>query len=212
MGATPSSPTVSGATATTSEGSGDAEAADALERASNGDREAIMWLYDRYAPSLMAIAVRVTGSTAEAEEVLQDAMTRAWIEARSYDRNRGSALAWLVTLTRNRAIDVVRARGRRGAYQEIANEDARSIYEQPATPEHTVSEAERAAAVRLALRSLTEAQRQALDLAYFAGMSHSEIAKELGQPLGTVKTHIAQAVRRLRDELARFSPRPPQQS
>jgi RNA polymerase sigma-70 factor (ECF subfamily) len=126
-------------------------------------------------------------------------MVRAWIEAPGYDRSRGSAIAWLVALTRNRAIDVIRARGRRSAYE---NEAGESPPDAPATPESAVSDAQRADAVRSALGLLTEDQRRALDLSYFGGLSHSEIAERLGQPLGTVKTRIAQAVRKLREALA----------
>jgi RNA polymerase sigma-70 factor (ECF subfamily) len=177
------------------------DAANALERAAAGDREALLALYDRYATVLMGVAFRITRSHAEAEEVLQDAMTRAWLEAPTFDRRRGSALTWLVTLTRNRAIDVVRARGRRTEY-ETASFDAES--EPVSTPEHETSDAQRARAVRSALALLSDDQRRTLDLAYFSGLSHSEIAAHLGQPLGTVKTRILQAVRILRAELARF--------
>jgi RNA polymerase sigma-70 factor (ECF subfamily) len=182
----------------------DSDAASAaLERAGRGDRSAIMWLYDQYAPMLTAVALRITGSTAEAEEVVQDAMVRAWLEAGTFDRTRGSAGAWLVTLTRNRAIDVVRARGRRAHHEADAGDES-ELGATPLTPERAMVESERATAVRSALAVLTEDQRRTLDLAYFSGLSHSEIAEQLGQPLGTVKTRIAQAVRRLREELARF--------
>ena len=193
-------------TADASARAADADATDALERASKGDRSALMALYDRFAPSLMAVALRITGSSAEAEEVVQDAMTRAWLEAASFDRTRGSAAAWLVTLARNRAIDIVRARARRATHEVAAG--ATPVEAQP-SPEHEVVDAERARAVRRALASLTADQRSALDLAYFSGLSHSEIAERLGQPLGTVKTRIAQAVRRLRDEIAALAPPPP---
>jgi RNA polymerase sigma-70 factor (ECF subfamily) len=182
---------------------GDDEAADALERTGRGDRAALMSLYDRYGSTLLAVASRITSSRAEAEEVLQDAMVRAWIEAPTYDRARGSAIAWLVTLTRNRAIDVVRSRGRRTAHE---TESGDGPADPPPTPERAVSEAERAQAVRAALATLTKDQRKALDLAYFGGLSHSEIAEKLRQPLGTIKTRIAQAVRRLRDALAHHGP------
>jgi len=177
--------------------------ADALERAAHGDRTAMLWLYDRYAPMLMAVAARITGSSAEAEEVLQDAMFRAWLESPTFDRHRGSAVTWLVTLTRNRAIDVVRARGRRTAYEDASNDQ--SIPEALPTPESAVASEQEAVVVRAALAVLTAEQRRVLDLAYFGGLSHSEIAEHLAQPLGTIKTRIAQAVRRLRDEMQRLA-------
>ena len=183
---------------------GEQQAADALEQAARGNRDALMSLYDRYGAVLMAVALRITRSNAEAEEVLQDAMTRAWLEAPSFDRERGTVVAWLVTLTRNRAIDVVRSRGRRTLHETAATDAP--LETSPATPENATSDAQRAQAVRTALAALTEEQRRTLDLAYFGGLSHSEIAQKLGQPLGTVKTRIAQAVRRLREELAQFDP------
>ena len=164
-----------------------------LERAARGDRTALLELYDRYAPALMAVAYRITGGRAEAEDVVQDAMLRAWRDAASFDRARGSATSWLMTMTRNRAIDVVRARKRRDVHATNEPPDDGATVQ---SPELEVSTAERAAAVRLALDSLTEDQRAVLDLAYFSGLSHSEIASRLGEPLGTVKTRIAAAVRR----------------
>ena len=181
----------------------DESAIEALERAGRGDRQALLSLYDRYAPILLAVATRVTGSPAEGEEVVQDAMVRAWLEAPSYDRTRGSPIAWLLTLTRNRAIDIVRARGRRTAYEMAATDEALRSEPSP-TPESELGDAQRSHAVRRALASLSGEQRAVLDLAYFSGLSHSEIAERLQQPLGTVKTRIAQCIRRLRDELERL--------
>ncbi len=182
------------------------EPEDLLERVAAGDRAALVVLYDGVSGTLMAVALRVTGSRAEAEEVVQDAFMRAWREAGSFDRGRGSALAWLVTLTRNRAIDVVRSRKRRATHEdESAETESR---EPTVTPEGAVADAERAAAVRLALETLRPEQRAVLDLAYFSGLSHSEIAERLDQPLGTVKTRILQAVRHLREHLGRHAPPP----
>ncbi len=182
------------------------EAEDLLEQVARGDRGAVMALYDRFAPALMAVALRITGGRAEAEDVVQEVFTRAWREATTFDRARGSAAAWLVTLTRNRAIDVVRSRKRRGRHEDEQTHEEPVVVAPPATPEVEVVDAERAAAVRRALDALRPEQRQVLELSYFGGLSHSEIAAKLNQPLGTVKTRIAQAVKRLRDELARFSP------
>ncbi len=183
-----------------------AEAEDLIERAARGDRDAVMSLYDRFAPVLMAVAMRITGGRAEAEDIVQEVFARAWREAATFDRARGSAVAWLVTLTRNRSIDAVRSRKRRTRHEDDQTREEPVVAAAPATPELAVADAERAAAVRVALESLRPEQRQVLELAYFSGLSHSEIAERLGQPLGTVKTRIAQAVKRLRDELSRFSP------
>lgn len=182
------------------------EAEDLLERAARGDRDAVMSLYDRFAPVLLAVAMRIAGGRAEAEDIVQEVFARAWREAATFDRARGSAVAWLVTLTRNRAIDAVRSRKRRTRHEDDQTREEPAVAPPSSTPELAVVDAERAAAVRVALESLRPEQRQVLELAYFSGLSHSEIAERLGQPLGTVKTRIAQAVKRLRDELSRFSP------
>lgn len=177
-----------------------------LERVARGDRDAVMTLYDRFSGVLLAVALRVLGQRAEAEDVVQDVFARVWREAASFNRQRGSAAAWLITLARNRSIDVVRARRRRSEHE--ADEPDAAPVEPLATPEGALSDAQRAAAVRLAMSALRPEQRAVLELAYFSGLSHSEIAARLDQPLGTVKTRIAQSVRKLREELARFAPQP----
>lgn len=183
-----------------------------LERAAQGDRDAMLGLYDLLGPVLRAVALRVTSDPADAEDVLQDALVRAWSEAERFDRARGSAMTWLVTLTRNRAIDVVRARRRRNSRaDEGAQLAAVGLFDtgtQPATdPEERASHTQRAAAVRAALAALSHEQRAVLDLAYFQGLSHSEIATALAQPLGTVKTRILLAVRKLRAHLEAYDER-----
>lgn len=180
--------------------------ADALiERVAQGDRAAVMALYDRFAGAVLAVALRVTGNRAEAEDIVQEVFSRVWREAAAFDRARGSAAAWIITLTRNRAIDVVRSRSRRARHEDDQTAEEPVVAVAPATPEAQVGEAQRAEAVRRALDALRPEQRQVVELAYFGGLSHSEIAERLQQPLGTVKTRIAQSVKRLRDELARFS-------
>jgi RNA polymerase sigma-70 factor (ECF subfamily) len=174
-----------------------------IERAGRGDRSALVALYDRFAPSLLALAMRILRSKSEAEDVVQDAFVRAWREAPSFDRQRGSAAAWLATLARNRAIDVLRARARQSRHSD----EQRHAFElehgdRARSPELDASVSERAVAVRAAIEALSPEQREALELAYFAGLSHSEIAATLGHPLGTVKTRLLSAARRLRDALA----------
>lgn len=182
------------------------EAEDLLERVARGDRKAVLALYDRFGSTVFAVALRVTGNRGEAEDITQEVFTRAWKEAVTFDRARGSAAAWLITLARNRAIDLVRSRSRRVRHEDEQSTEEPVLVEMPTSPEAAVGDAERAAAVRVALDALRPEQRQVLELAYFNGLSHSEIAERLQQPLGTVKTRIALAVKRLRDELARFAP------
>lgn len=179
----------------------DVDAEALVERVAQGDRAALLALFDRAGSLLLAVAARVTGDRAEAEDVVQETLLRVWHEAPRFDRARGSASTWLVTLARNRAIDRVRARRRRGHYEESVEPPAAPS----ATPEGAVFEAHRAAAVRCALAALKPEVRAVLELSYFSGLSHSEISERTGQPLGTVKTRIAQGVRALRDALAAFS-------
>lgn len=174
-----------------------------LERVARGERPALLALYDRLGPAMLAVALRVTRDRPAAEEVVQEAMLTVWREAPGFDRSRGSAAAWMLTLTRNRAIDVLRAQRRRGGYEQRSADE---VPEPVATPERASVEAERAVAVRAALGGLRAEQRVALELAYYRGLSHSEIAAELDLPLGTVKTRIALAAKSLRDALARFAP------
>jgi RNA polymerase sigma-70 factor (ECF subfamily) len=174
-----------------------------IERAGRGDRSALVALYDRFAPSLLALAMRILRSKSEAEDVVQDAFVRAWREAPSFDRNRGSAAAWLATLARNRAIDVLRARARQSRHSDEHRHAAElELGDRARSPELDASVSERAVAVRAAIEALSPEQREALELAYFAGLSHSEISAALGHPLGTVKTRLLSAARRLRDALA----------
>lgn len=175
-----------------------------LERVARGERDALLALYDQLGPAMLAVALRITRDRAVAEEVVQEALLTVWREAGAFDRGRGSAASWLLTLVRNRAIDALRARRRRTSLED------RSAEEPPdatATPEQHSSEAERAAAVRVALSRLRPELRAALELAYYSGRSHSEIAADLNVPLGTIKTRIATAVKCLRDELAHLSQR-----
>lgn len=174
-----------------------------MERVARGDRAALLALYDRVGPTMLAVAARVTGERAVAEEVVQEVLLAVWREAATFERARGSATAWLLTLSRNRAIDVVRARRRRGAHEERL---AAERPEATPTPEAACVDTERSLAVQHALSRLKPEQRVALELSYYSGLSHSEIAAQLEIPLGTIKTRIASAARALRDELARFAP------
>ena len=175
-----------------------------LERVARGERDALLALHDQLGPAMLAVALRVTRDRAVAEEVVQEALLAVWREAGAFDRARGSAASWLLTLGRNRAIDVLRARRRRTSLEDRSAEEPP---EATPTPEQRSSEAERAAAVRVALSRLRPELRAALELAYYGGRSHSEIAADLNVPLGTIKTRIATAVKCLRDELAHLSQR-----
>ena len=174
------------------------------------DAEGLAALYDRYATGLNGLALRITGDSADAEEVVSDVFAQVWRDASRFDPARGSVATWLVTITRSRALDVLRARGRRARLAESA---ARETPVQAAAmgtpPEHADARtfaAEREVRVRDALAALPDEQRQVLELAYFAGMSQSEIAAELATPLGTIKTRARLAFVKLRDLLRPLAP------
>jgi RNA polymerase sigma-70 factor (ECF subfamily) len=170
-----------------------------VERMAEQDQEALSLLYDRHRTIVYALALRILRDAAEAEEVLSDVFFQAWRGAGGFDPLRGSVTAWLVTLCRSRAIDRLRKRGRRDAALE---EQARQA---PAAP----SRADAAAAdwrmhrtrILSALGSLAPEQRSALELVYFDGLSHTEIAAKLREPLGTIKTRIRQGLLHLRERL-----------
>lgn len=165
---------------------------DLIRRAARGDGAAVLALYDRHAPAVLALAQRILGSRDEAEEVLQDAFVRVWQDAASYDPGRAGFRAWIFTIARNRALDVLRRRA-------TARKTAASL-EPPSAPERPdASIAADAERVKRAIEGLPDAQRQALELAYYEGLTHVQIAERTGAPLGTVKTRILDGMRKLRE-------------
>lgn len=165
-----------------------------------GDVPAMGVLYDRYCATAFPIALRIVRDRGEAEDVLHDAFVAVRERAAQYTPERGSVVAWLVTLVRNLAIDRTRRRVRRG---EIARDVV--AHEPPASardPERLTSEAEGRVKVRRALARLPEAQRQTLEVAFFEGLSYPEIAEREGVPLGTIKSRAARALSALREALA----------
>lgn len=169
----------------------------------HGDLDALDKLYARYARPVYSLAFRVLGDDGEAEEVTQDAFERAWRYAPSFDRARGRFATWLLSMTHHIAIDKVRKRQRRP--QAVGGEAGVLALQVVADPHVDVAQTtvanDEGAQVRLALRSLPEPQRQAIELAYFRGLSHLEIAALLGHPLGTVKARIRRGMDRLRTAL-----------
>jgi len=168
-----------------------------LARVARGDERALAALYDRLSTRAYGLALRITGNQAAAEDAVQEAFLRLWRRADHYDAGRGSARPWFLQLVRNVAIDQVRSRSARGRRDTRDAPDA-SDQTPPASPEETVAQGERATRVRTALEELPPEQRRALEIAYFEGLSHSEIAEREGMPLGTVKTRIRAGMTRLR--------------
>ena len=161
-----------------------------------GDRDAFGRFYDRYAPLVYPLILRIVGEPAEAADVLQDVFWEAWQRAGDYDPQRGSPEAWMVTRARSRAIDRVRAARRRGDVVSPV-EDVASLPSEPVPDPADRVEEQRT--VQSALERLPEAQREVIELAYYAGLTQTEIAERLKQPLGTVKTRIRLGLMRLRE-------------
>jgi RNA polymerase sigma-70 factor (ECF subfamily) len=182
-------------------GSGESRSDEAIvQRIASGDRAAMAELYDRHVHAVFSLACRIVTLPADAEDVVQEVFTQAWRQSNRYDASRGSAAAWLLNMTRTRAIDRIRANRTR---QRMSTADD-LIESAPGTgqdQEQRAIEGERAERVRAALATLADAQRRAIDLAYFGGLSHGEIAARLEEPLGTIKTRIRTALMKLREAL-----------
>ena len=178
-----------------------AEDESSLRRLASGDQAAAARLYDRHARPLYSLILRILGNETEAEDVLQDVFAQAFRQASRYDARRGAVAAWLLTIARSRAIDRLRARRAR---VETGAGEMKTVDEMPdAQPDAaaTMLEEEQSRLVRQALGDLPILQRMAIELAYYEGLSHSEIAERLEQPLGTVKTRIRLGLLKLRDVL-----------
>ncbi len=173
-----------------------------LERVADGDSTALAELYDHHADLLYSLALRIVGSASDAEEVLQDTWTQAWRNARSYDAARGAVGAWLVTIARSRALDRVRSLGSRRRAESAASTEAAAAPPPPAAdPAAGYARRSLAENVAAAITTLGAPQRQVVELAYFEGLSQSEIAVRLNAPLGTVKSWTRQALLRLRERV-----------
>lgn len=174
--------------------------ADLLEKAAAGDQRAFASLYDETSCLVYSLSMRMLSNVEDAEEVTLDVYNQAWRIAKTFDPSRGTVTAWLMTMTRTRALDKIRARASRQKNVDPmpVHFDAPSVDD---SPEDQSATAEQRRIVMQALAQLPEEQRRALELAYFHGMSHSELAQTLGEPLGTVKTRIRLGMMKLRELL-----------
>jgi len=157
----------------------------------SGDQSALAELYDRYSSVVYAVALRVLGDTMAAEDVLQEIFLQLWRNPTAFDASRGSLGAWLAVITRNRSIDALRKRKPETDIDDVVVSVLPDL----------AGEADRsrtATKVRGVLGALPSAQRSALEMAYFQGLSHSEIANQTGEPLGTIKTRIRAGLTALR--------------
>lgn len=158
-------------------------------------------LYDRYASLVYAIALRVTGDRQTAEEVMQDVFQSIWQTAGGFQRQSGAVAGWIIGITRHRAIDVLRSKRERARHREVTGIDERTLLPSAGGVEGDVEQRILHEAVRAALADLPSAQRQAIEMAYYGGLTQTEIAERLGEPLGTVKTRLRLGLTKLRDIL-----------
>jgi RNA polymerase sigma-70 factor, ECF subfamily len=173
-------------------------------RMAKQDQEALVLLYDRYRRVVFGLSVGILRDRTEAEEVVADVFFQAWRGAGGYERLRGSVSSWLVMLCRSRSIDRLRARGRRESGRERLKEqgaEGTSAGWRDGGADELMEMEIKKKRITAALGSLPLEQRRALELAFYGGLSHSEVAVELGEPLGTIKSRIRQALSRLREGL-----------
>jgi len=181
----------------------DASAADdrAVRRMAGGDGSGLAELYDRHARLLYSLALRILREPTETEDVLQDVFSQAWRQAARFDTSRGTVAGWLVTMTRSRALDRLRRRKARPEDPDGGERASEQVGKAEGVDVQLVTN-EEAERVREALAALGDDLRVPIELAYYQGLSQSEIAATLQVPLGTIKTRMRQALGRLREALA----------
>jgi RNA polymerase sigma-70 factor, ECF subfamily len=172
--------------------------AELLRQIAGGDEEALASLYDNYKSILFSLILRILHSQSEAEDILQDVFIQVWQKAANFDEERGRPFTWLVTLARSRAIDRLRQLGSR---ERTATEASRAAPEEWTDAVEDAIKSEEGAVVRGALAQLPEEQRRALLMAYYEGLTQTEIADKLDTPLGTVKTRMRSGMIKLRELL-----------
>jgi len=170
-----------------------------LRRSARGDEAAFAELYDATAARVHGLVVRVVRDRAQSDEVTQEVFLEVWRQSSRYDATRGSALAWLMTIAHRKAVDRVRS-AEAAARRDVAYEETNRSVPHDETAEAATASLE-AARVRAALASLTDVQREAIELAYFGGYTHTEVAALLDLPVGTAKTRIRDGLIRLRDSI-----------
>jgi len=170
-----------------------------IKQVANQDRDAFSQLYDRFSTLVFTLAMRMLRARSDAEDLLQEVFVQVWRQARSYSAERGSPEAWIINIARSRAIDKIRSIRRMEKSFVLTDDPARA--ESSDNVESSVAESEARMAMNSALANLPETQRRVLELAYFGGLTQTEIATRLAEPLGTVKTRMRSGIQRLREML-----------
>lgn len=182
------------------EDGGEESAESLLVATANGDQQAFATLYDRFSPRVYGLVKKVVRDPSLSQDTVQEVMTELWRTSPRFDPERGNAVSWILTLAHRRAVDAVRR-------EQSARDRADTVgrREDATRPFDDVSEAVTVAdeheQIRTALDVLTDLQRQAIELAYFEGMTYREVAQDLGVPLGTIKTRMRDGMIRLRDTM-----------
>jgi len=170
-----------------------------IQKVASQDRDAFSQLYDRFSSLVFTLAMRMLKARSDAEDLLQEVFVQIWRQAQSYSVQRGSPEAWIVNIARSRAIDKIRSIRRMEKSFVLTDDPARA--ESSDNVESSAAESEARMAMNSALANLPETQRKVLELAYFDGLTQTEIANRLAEPLGTIKTRMRSGIQRLRDML-----------
>ena len=174
---------------------------DLFKEIANGQRQAFSVIYDRYSSQLYGLALKILQNQTLADDVIQDVFVNIWKKAGTYDRSKGTPIAWMMILCRNRCIDALRRLNKNRSRSAVLTEELVQTVsdESAANPLEKAGLSELQTAVRRAMEILPPEQREPIELAYFKGFSQSEIASELNLPLGTIKTRIRLGMQKLRD-------------
>jgi RNA polymerase sigma-70 factor (ECF subfamily) len=173
---------------------------DLMQLVRRADADAFAVVYERHSSSAYALAYRMTGTRGAAEDVTQEAFISVWRSGARFDRNRGSVRSWLLGIVHHRAIDALR-RGKVRDRPRVDDENAAEKLEAPENTELEVARRDEAATVRRAMEVLPSEQVQVIELAYFGGFTHTEIAEMLGTPVGTIKGRMRLGLTKLRHQL-----------
>ena len=168
-----------------------------IQRVANQDREAFSQLYDRFSTIVFSLAMRMLRARSDAEDLLQEVFVQVWRQARRYSAERGSPEAWIINIARSRAIDKSRAIRRIEKSFVLTDDPARA--ESSDNSESSAAASESRLIMNAALVNLPDTQRRVLELAYFDGLTQTEIAQRLAEPLGTVKIRMRAGIQRLRE-------------
>ena len=170
-----------------------------IQQVAQQDRDAFSQLYDRFSTLVFTLAMRMLKARSDAEDLLQEVFVQVWRQAQSYSAERGSPEAWIINIARSRAIDKIRSIRRMQKSFVLTDDPAQA--ESSDNVESSAAESETRLAMNSALANLPDTQRKVLELAYFDGLTQSEIADRLAEPLGTVKTRMRSGIQKLREIL-----------